>query len=87
MGLVRSASPPISGSASIGIKGIGVANGDRNDDEYPNILHADRCKAWLMECHGLGDAKVVDLEIIWPDGHRDRFTGVAVKQTVQVIRR
>jgi hypothetical protein len=29
----------------------------------------------------------VDLEIIWPDGHRDRFTGVAVKQTVQVIRR
>ena len=33
---------------------------------------------------GLGDSSVVDLEIRWPDGHRQSFTKVASDQLVTI---
>lgn len=74
------------GENAVGAR-VEVTNGDRTWRRWVTAGGESFASGGPMEVHfGLGDAEMVDLRVIWPDGEESRFTQVPVDRRVVAAR-
>ena len=66
---------------------VTVASGDRAQTRWlTQGAHGLQSSAPVEAHFGLDDATTADITVVWPDGQRNDFAGIATNQTVQITR-